>query len=56
MPGSYPVASLSKTKKQRKSKKEKNDTWETFLITTDLPQNLTQGRSRHAEVESEVTS
>ena len=35
---------------------ENVDTWETFLITTDLPQNLTQGRSRHAEVESGVKS
>ena len=34
----------------------KNDTSETFLIPTNSPQNLIQGRSRHAEVESEVKS
>ena len=32
------------------------DTWETFLITINLLQNLTQGRSRYAEVESEVNN
>ena len=30
--------------------------WETFAIPLNLPQNLTQGRSRHAAVESEVKS
>ena len=30
--------------------------WETFVIPLNLPQNLTQGRSRHAGAESEVKS
>ena len=32
------------------------DTWNMVLITTNLPHSSTQGRSRHAEVESEVKS
>ena len=37
-------------------KKQNVDAWETFLMTSNRPQNLTQGRSRHAEAESEVKS
>ena len=37
-------------------KKQHFDTWETFLMASNRPQNLTQGRSRHGEAESEVES
>ena len=48
--------SLRKIKFFRNKCLKKFDTWEICSITTTLPQHLTQGGSRHAEVESEVKS